>query len=36
MNEESCWELFSRTGAPEWYMLYRAVREERSCKTESK
>ncbi len=36
MNKESYWELFSRTGAPELYMLYRAAQEETSCKTENK
>ena len=36
MNENSSWELFSRTGAPELYMLYRAAQEETVCKTENK
>lgn len=36
MNENSYWELFSRTGVPELYMLYRAAQEETSCKTENK
>lgn len=36
MNENSYWELFSRTGAPELYMLYCAAQEETSCKTENK
>lgn len=36
MNEQNYWELFSQTGAPELYMLYRAAQEETSCKTENK
>ena len=36
MNEDSYWELFSLTGAPELYMLYRAAQEETVCKTENK
>lgn len=36
MNENSYWELFSRTGAPELYILYRAAQEETVCKTENK
>ena len=36
MDAANYWELFSKTGAPELYMLYRAAQEETSCKTENR